>query len=356
MANQALYGFVTLKDVFDKRVEEVGVRRVNDAVDATLAEHNRQMQALQSLFATPTTEYSLRYNTPGVARLQPLDELGRARPIKPGGYYDVAFPLHDAGTAWGQSYKATIKMTVEEANNILASLLTADRRWMRDHILAALFANTSWTFSDDDKGSLTIKGLANSDTDTYLIQGGADAGATDTHYLAQAAAIDNSNDPFDTIYNELVEHPENSGDVVALVPTGLKTSIQALSAFYPQTDPNLNPGTATTTVAGSLGVALPGMLFGYHESRVWVAEWKSLPANYIVAVMTDGPRPLAMRQEPEATLQGFNRVAQRNDHPYYESQYLRTAGFGAQNRVGALVYRISNGAYAVPTGYESPMA
>lgn len=356
MANQTLYGFVTLKDVFAKRVEEVGVRRVNDAIDATIAEHNRQMEALLALFATPTTEYSLRYNTPGVARLQPLDELGRARPIKPGGHYDVAFPMQDAGTAWGRSYKATVKMTVEEANNILASLLTADRRWMRDHILAALFANASWTFVDDKNGTLTIKGLANSDTDTYIVSAGADAGATDTHYLAQAAAIDNTNDPFQTIYDELTEHPENGGEVVALVPTGLKASIQALAAFYWQNDPNLNPGTATTTVARSLGVAVPGMLLGYHESKVWISEWKSLPAGYMVVVTTEGPRALAMRQEPEATLQGFNRVAERNDHPFYESQYLRSAGFGALNRVGAVVYRVGNGAYAVPTGYESPLA
>ncbi len=109
-------------------------------------------------------------------------------------------------------------------------------------------------------------------------------------------------------------------------------------------------------MAGSLGAAVPGQVIGYHEARVWIAEWRSLPANYMIAVATEGPRPLAMRQEPEAVLQGFNRVAERNDHPFYESQYLRSAGFGANNRVGALVYRIGNGAYAVPTGYASPLA
>jgi hypothetical protein len=356
MANQILYGFVNLKDVFGQRVDDVGVGVVNDAIDATVAEHNRQMETLLSLFVTPTTEYKIRYRTPGAARLQPLDENGRARPIKAGGYYDVAYPLQDAGTAWGYTYKAGKKMTVGEANEYLATLLTADKRWMRDHIMAALFTNAAWTFADEQHGSLTIKGLANSDTDTYLIQAGTDAGATDTHYLAQANAIDNSNDPFETIYSELTEHPENSGDVVVLVPTGLKASIQGLSAFYPQADPNLSPGMATTTVRGSLGAAVPGMVFGYHESRVWISEWKSLPAGYMVAVATGGPRPLAMRQEPETSLQGFQRVADRNDHPFYESQYLRIAGFGAQNRVGAVVYRVGNGAYAIPTNYTSPMA
>lgn len=351
-----LYGFTNLKDVFSQRIDDVGVAVVNSAIDATIAEHNRQMTALVGLFAEPTTEYKIRYSTPVAARLQPLDENGRARPIKLAGYYDVAFPLQEAGTAWGQTYKASKKMTVQEANKILNTLLTADKRWMRDHILAALFTNVSWTFSDDQHGDLTVKGLANSDTDTYLVQAGADAGATDTHYLAQAAAIDNSNDPFGTIYSELTEHPENSGEVVVLISSSLKTTVQALSAFYPQPDGNLNPGMATTTVRGSLSVPLPGTLLGYHEERVWIAEWKSLPAGYMLATTTGGPRSLLMREEMEASLRGFNRVAERNDHPFYESQYLRIAGFGANNRIGSLVYRVGNAAYAVPTNYSSPMA
>ena len=351
-----LYGFTNLKDVFSQRVDDVGVAVVNDAIDATIAEHNRQLAALTGLFATPTTEYKIRYRTPVAARLQPLDENGRARPIKLAGYYDVAFPLQDAGTAWGQTYKASKKLTVQEANDILNTLLTADKRWMRDHILSALFTNASWTFSDDQHGDLTVKGLANSDTDTYLVQTGADAGATDTHYLAQANAIDNSNDPFPTIYDELTEHPENTGEVVVLIPSNVKTTVQNLSAFYPQTDPNLNAGMASTTLRGSLGVPLPGVLLGYHEARVWIAEWKSLPSGYMIATMTGGPRPLLMREEMEASLRGFNRVAERNDHPFYESQYLRIAGFGANNRVGALVQRIGNGSYAIPTNYPSPLA
>ena len=88
---------------------------------------------------------------------------------------------------------------------------------------------------------------------------------------------------------------------------------------------------------------------------MWLAEWKGLPANYLVATMTGGPRPIAMREEPEASLRGFNRVAERNDHPFYESQYLRVAGFGAQNRVGAVIMRVSNGAYAIPTNYQAPL-
>lgn len=353
--NQVLYGFVNLKDVFSQRVEDVGVPVVNAAIDETLAEHNQQLMNLMSLFVDRTTQYKVRYRTPVAASLQPLDENGRARPIKGAGYYDIAFPLQMAGIAWGTTYYASQKITVQETNSAVAALITADKRWLRDRIMAALFTNVNYTHSDAAHGDLTIKPLANGDTDTYLIQAGADAGATDTHYLAQAGAIADASDPFPTIRSELTEHPENSGDVVVFVPTSNRTAVEGLSGFYPVNDPNLRMGAGATVLAGTLNVALPGDVFGYHEAGVWLAEWKGLPANYLVATMTGGPRPIAMREEPEASLRGFNRVAERNDHPFYESQYLRVAGFGAQNRVGAVIMRVSNGAYAIPTNYQAPL-
>lgn len=355
MANQLLYGFMTLADVAARRVTEVGTSVVWDAIARTVAEHNRQMDTLMGLFVTKTTEFKSTFATPTIARLQPLDDNGRALPIKTSGKYDVAFPLQAGGAAWGANYRMSKKMTVQEANDLTAALISADVRWMRDHILAALYANASWTFTDELHGALTIEGLANSDAVKYLILSGADAGATDTHYLAQAAAIADGTNPFPTIYDELMEHPENGGEVVALIPTNLKATVQALAEFHPIADANIHQGSGSDVLVGSLGVATPGEIFGYTDSKVWLAEWRSLPSSYILGVTTDGERPLKMREEPEADLQGFNLVARRDDHPFYESQWLRYAGFGAYNRVGGLVYRIGNAAYAVPTNYGVPM-
>lgn len=357
MANQILYGFYNLKDRLADTVQAVGIQVINDAIQMTLDEHNRQMNALLELFAMRTTKAKFRYRTPTAGRLQPTDEQGRAIPVRFGASYDVAFPMQRGALAWGQTYEASLKMTVEQANNHMAGMLTADRRWMRDHILAALFPSTSWTYNDadDDIGTLTIKGLANGDTDVYAIQTGADAGATDTHILAQANAIGNADDPFQSIKDELLEHPENQGEVVALLPTNLVATTRALSGFYPTTDPNIQLGTGVSRLVGDLGIALPGKIFGYHSSGVWLAEWKSAPSGYIIAACTQGERALAMREEPITQLQGFNRVAESQDFPFYRSDYLRKAGFGANNRVGAVVYRIGNASYAVPTNYSSPM-
>lgn len=358
MANALLYGFLQLKDLKDRRVTEVGVDVVNRAIEATVEEHNRQIQVVLNLFAERTTEFKEKFTSPVAARLQPLDENGRARPIKPLGQYGIAYPLQEGGTAWGANYRTSKKMTVQEANDITATLVSADVRWLRDHILAAVFTNVSWTFNDPEHDALTIKGPANGDTDTYMIAAGADAGATDTHFFAQAAAIADATNPFPTIYSELTEHPENSGDVIAFIPTANKTAAQGLATFTPTRDPNLTLGANQTQLTGNLNAALPSgptSLLGYEDSGVWLAEWKTLPTDYIVAVTTGGERPLKMREEPQEDLQGFNKVAERNDHPFYESQYLRIAGFGANNRVGVVVYRVGNGAYAIPTNYTSPM-
>lgn len=350
-----LYGFVNLKDVFSERVSSVGMDVVSSAIRATVQEHNRQMAAMMGLLVEPTTKYSRRFKTSASATLQPLDEDGRARPIKRKGYYDVAWPLQMSGAAWGQNYIAGAKMTVEEANNITDTLLSADFRWLRNHMLAALFANSSWTFSDDEHGDLTIKGPANGDTDTYAILNGADAPTTDDHFKAQSSSIDDDNDPFPAIETELLEHPENGGEVINFIPTALKSSVIALTDYLPIGDPNVARGISSDRLIGGLSNPVPGKVLGYLEDGGWIVEWRSLPDEHIISITTGGDRPLAMREDPEAELRGFQEIAQRDDHPFYESQWMRRAGFGAWNRVGAVITRIGNASYAVPTGYSSPM-
>jgi hypothetical protein len=351
-----LSGLLNQTDIYANRVTDVGVTQVFRAIDESVAEHNRVLNALMRLFARPVTTPQTRYNVAAIARLQPLDENGRARPIKPSGAYTVGFPLHDAGIAWGRNYRTSIKMNVGDVARIVATMLDADSRWMRDHVLAALFfenSTTPWTFNDvdDEIGALSVYGLANGDTTTYQIMAGADSAATDDH-VKGAAAVTAA--VFTDIHDELVEHAENGDQVIALVPTASKSTVEGLTGFYPIADPNLRSGSGVTELARTLNVETPGKLFGYIEG-VWTYEWAGMPANYLIGTTVGGEPALGMRQEPEAELQGFNKVAERADHPWWEAQYLRIAGFGGWNRVGAIVYRTDNATYAIPTGYTSPM-
>lgn len=353
MANAVAYGFIGLEHLAARRVSDGNMRLVADAVLASVDEYNRQATAALAELAQRTTEYSARYLLPGGGTLQPLDEWGNPLVVRSEGYYDVAFPVQLAGTAWGNNRVTRALMTVEEANRETLAAMQRDADWMRRHMLAALFDNTTWTFVDKDKGSLTVQPLANGDTVTYLRRSGS--AATDTHYYAQANAISDADNPFDAWHAELNEHPENGGPFVAYIPSNLKASVMGLSDFVDAVDPNVNPGVMAPTPSGRLERGFGDTVLGY-VNGIWIVEWSILPDNYgfVVARGAQTP-PLMMREFPSADLQGLRAENHSPDGNLTEYRFIRMAGFGAYNRVGALVFRIGNGAYAIPTGYSTPL-
>jgi hypothetical protein len=355
VANSILYGFQQLKDLATTRAIELRNDVLQSAIALSVADHNQQVNRLLSLFCEQTTNYKMKFTAASNNRLQAGDENSRALPVK-GSTYDVDFPIQKGDTAWGSNLITRQKMTVLEVNNAVSTMLSGDVNWMADHVLAALFYNgAGWTFDDPQYGALTAKGMANGDTVTYFRSGGS--ASIDTHQLGQAAAIADATNPYPTIYAELSEHPENAGgDFIALIATDQVATTEALASFAPISDPNVKPGSASAVAVGSPGDILPGssMLLG-RAGNMWIAEWPRIPAGYIVALATGGPRPLAMRQDPESELQGFVQADPRIDFPHSENQYFRRAGFGAWNRVGAVVMEIADATYDIPTGFESPM-
>ena len=352
-----LMGYLNNNDLKDRRVSDIPATETDEAIRLTLAEYNRVTNLMLDFFCGRTTSVQERFKTPTNARLQPVDENGRALPVKGISQYTVGYPLQMGAHAWGANYVALQRMTANELGQELITAQIADNNWIADHILAAMFyVNTSspapWTWPDEIHGDVSVYGLADGDTVVYQRRNGV-AMATDDHVLG-FTSITTAN--LTTIATELKEHPENTGQVVTMVPTASRATIEALTEFIPVSDPNLQYGTVTTTLR-NLGATVPGEIFGYVESAgTFVSEWPRVPDNYLIAKMTGGSPPLKMRQDPNPNLQGYNNVADRDDHPWYEKQLLRMAGFGAFNRVGAVVARTNNATYAIPTGYASPHA
>jgi hypothetical protein len=203
-------------------------------------------------------------------------------------------------------------------------------------------------------GDITIQPLANGDTVTYVKVGGASA--TDTHYLAQASAIDDSNNPFDTIRDELLEHPSNGGPIAVYTPTNLRASIEALTAFIEISDPAIRLSISSDELVTNLDRGFGDELIGYIKgSRCYIIEWRALPDDYLVAHARGGGPVLKMREYPATRLQGFFMENHSPDGNLQVTRMLRYAGFGVSNRVAALVMRIGNGTYAIPTGYDAPL-
>jgi len=353
MANELAYGFVGMEHLANERVSVVGYELVWDAVRESVAEHTRQVNAMTASMVEPTTTPSVRFYQPGSGTLQPLDEYGVPKPVREEGYYDVAFPIQGGGTAWGDNRVSRALITVEEANRRTLNVLRRDADWMKRHILASVFEDDSWSFDDPEHGSLTVQPLANGDTVEYLKVDGDPA--TDTHYLAQAAAISDDANPFDDIYNELMEHPINQGGpIVVYIPTNLKTTVMGLTGFTEVLDPDITPAITTATL-NSVFDRGPGHEVLGKTDKCWIIEWRSLPDSYMFAHARGGGPILRMRQYPAAELQGLFTEGFTPDGNLQQTSLIRYAGFGAINRVGAVVYRVGNASYAVPTGYTAPL-
>lgn len=351
MANQVPYGFWRLADLKDRRITEVGVTEIDTAVRQSIEEHNRNLNQIFETFVRRTTDYKLLYSVAQNARLQLLDEDGRADKIKPAGRYEVGFPLRHFGIAWGANWVTRKKMTVGEAATTTRQLLDADVRTVRDDIMISIFDNVGYTFADPVRGNLAVKPFANGDTVVYNVMTGADVGATDTHFLPQAGA-GLLLATVQTVYTEITEHPENGGEVTMFVPSNQRSAVEGLTGFYPVRDPNVQLGTGTSQLVGTDGLNGPGELFGY-VGKVFMREWRQLPNDYCIAIATEGEKPLAMREDDESDLRGFRPAEERSEFPYWENQYIRRFGTGAWNRVGAVVVRVNNASYAVPTGYAN---
>lgn len=357
--NKIAYGFMGMEHLFQTRVAEVGVARIWSAIQESAAEHTRTINALMAGMVERTTQAKELMELAVGGVLQPLDEWGNPRPIKPQGSYEVAYPIRGGGTAYGGNRVTNAHLTVEEANRFMVAAQVADAKWLTYHMLAALLDNGTWTYRDETYGAykglgnITIQPLANGDAVTYLRKGGAMS--TDTHYLAQADAIDDSHNPFPTIHTELTEHPGNEGPVVVYVPTNLVTSIEALTAFVEVNDPDIELGSGSDRLVGSIDRSFGDEVLG-KVSKCWIVEWKILPDSYMIAVAQGAMAPpLKMREYPATALQGLFTEAHSPDGNLTENRLIRYAGFGAYNRIAALVYRIGNANYATPTGWDTPL-
>lgn len=361
MANSIAYGFLSLKDVFANRVTQLNTGVLNNALVQSAAEWTRLMDQALMRLATRTTLASERYRLPGSGSLQPIDQWGNPLPVKGGAYYTVGYPIQGGGTAWGNNRVSREMMSVEDANQYTVDAQRRDADWLIRHMLAALFTNVTYTFTDDTRPedpTITVQPLANADGTLFPIVGGDSDDVT--HYLAQAAAIDDDHDPFLAVFNALRVHPSNAGRIVSYIPSNLTDDVGGMTDFVDVGDPDILLGDQSDRIVGNMadiqgfGDRVLGKMKG---TRQWIVEWSRLPDNYIYSQAIDAPdSPLAMREYPSAALQGLFPEAYSPDGNRAEYRFLRYAGFGARNRVSAAITRIGSGSYGIPAGYTAPLA
>lgn len=355
------FGFLRTQDQYAQRVTTVGVARVYDAIRSHVAEYTRVVLAMMAEIAEKTEIAQEQIELPGDGTLQPLDEDGNPLPVLPSGSYQVAYPIQGGGTAWGTNRVSRELLTVEEAERNTLDAERRDADWLIRHMLATIFTNTTWTYNDKvgangskGLGNITIQPLANDDSVVY-VRKGATAPAADNHYLAQADAIADAHNPFPTISAELSEHPSNGNRrILVYIPENLKDSVMGLTSFVPVDDTDIKDpteATASNVPNPGFGDEVLGKIKG---TKCWIVLWGSMPDSYMFAKV-EGKAVLKMREYPAPALKGFFPENASVDGNHLVTRMLRYCGFGVSDRVGALVMRIGNASYAIPTGYTAPL-
>lgn len=355
-----IFGILGLSDTERVFANTVGQAVVYDGIARLVDRYNQELTAALSVFVEEQTEnFKERYKLPGGGRLQRRGGYAASAAVKAYGGYDVAYPLEDFGAQLADSDVALAYMTLQDLDRHLDTIFAQDANTVRFEILKALLNNTQDTFVDPLHGSLTIEPLANGDSVTYPPVLGSESEATDSHYLESgyaASSISDTNNPYITIRDELEEHfgaVQGGANILAFINNAQVTKTEALTDYVDLTDRFMQAGQDTATLFNLPG-RLPGRVIG-RTNGCWIIEWRWIPANYIVAVDADAPKPLKMRVDPANTglPRGLALVATDDKYPLESAHYRHRFGIGCGNRLNGVVMELgTGGSYTIPSGYS----
>jgi hypothetical protein len=340
--------------------KDIGQDVVYDVAQAYIDFHNQRLvQMLEVFVETVTEKYSLTYRLPGGGYMQRTESYSNPGTVRPQGKWSVAFPLTNDADRIGGDRIDWAYMTAMELQNLLDSVVNRNVNSTRYDILTALLDNTNDTFKDRSHGDLTIKPLANNDSDLYPPLEGAIADAAADHYLVSgytSANISDTNNPFATSTRKLKQRfggGSGGTNVVAFINDAQADKVEDLTDFRDVPDNFLVEGDDTDlTIAPPTN--LPGEVIGRIRGRngAWVSVWDSIPADYMLSIHMDAPAPLMQRRDISATgiTQGLHLAAEDETEMLISSKFVNRRGYGVGNRLNGIVTQFkASGSYDVPT-------
>ncbi|HMF59213.1 MAG TPA: hypothetical protein VK595_02505 [Vicinamibacterales bacterium] len=350
------YGTLTTLDTLAstfQTVAEFGEDRLwEQSIQPTLDAHNGIMNDMFDDFCERTTDKQRRYGTTDQMTMTDTDEFGRpdAQKVAPGAI--AGFPL--------RSYQGTIQWTrkyfqnasVAEFAGQVVAIRDADIQRVINEIKRALFNPLNYTFNDYlvDRMSqipLGVKALLNADSAGIPPgpNGETFDGTTHTHYLGTASLVDaNLIAAFETV----AEHYA-AGEVAIYINRAQETAVRGLASFTKLEQMSLIPSDNTVRVLAPRlqPIALYNRQIGYFNgAEVWVKPW--VPANYIVIMIRNQPKPLVIRTR-SASSYNLVLVADDEKYPLRAKTFEREFGVGVWNRMAAAVLFVTSGTYSAPT-------
>jgi len=355
-----IFGLLTLADTDRVFVTTEGQQALYEATRLWLDKYNADLQTSLAIFVDGETfNHQERYYLPSGGRLDRRGGQAQSAAGKRTGSWDVAYPLEEFGRdlAWDDVSRGY--MTPEQYQSQVDTILTQNTGTVRFEMLRALLNNTARTFGDPLNGNLTIQPLANGDSVVYPPVIGSETEATDSHYLESgyaASAISDTNNPLVTIRDELEEHfgaATGYSSIVVFINNAQSAKISGLTNFVPEPDRYVQVGNDTNVPTGLPPVPASARVLGRCDG-VWVAEWRYIPANYMLGIHLEAPAPLCKRVDPANTGlgTGLQMVAQEEKHPISRVVWRHRFGFGVRNRLNGVVMELgTGGTYTIPSAY-----
>jgi hypothetical protein len=170
-----------------------------------------------------------------------------------------------------------------------------------------------------------------------------------------SSAIDDTNNPYVTTANDLIHHfgrTTGGENVVSFINPAEQSVTEFLTNFVEVQDRFVTPGDdADIPDPAVLGPgAYIGRVVGYSHIKVW--DW--IPANYILSVYLDAPKPLKQRRDPQDTglAPGLQLVSQEFSMPMNEWYWDDRFGFAVGNRLNGVIIQLkASGSYDIPSQF-----
>lgn len=328
---------------------------------ATVEYINRRLadfNASRPIFVSGLTENtSERYQLPGTGLMSRRADGVRGAAVRRVGSWDVSFPLEDFAEQIAATDVDWAYLTPAEYQAHIDGMIIRYINRYRFEMLRRLFNNTASTFVDPRVGSLTVQALANGDSVLYPPVIGSDTEATDNHYLESgyaAAAIDDANNPFPTIVDELEEHfgaVTGGSNIVVFVNNQQRAVIEALTSFVEVPDNFIRTGD-NVDIPVNLPM-VPGRILG-RVNGAWAVEWREIPANYMLGIHLEMEAPLKERVDPAATglPRGLALMPTDDRYPIVSAEWRARFGLGVANRLNGVAMELgTGGTYTVPSAF-----
>jgi len=355
-----IFGLAGMQATDFQFVNQVGQSLLYEMTQTYLAYINADVERAVSVFVQSVTEdHNQRYRLPGSGLMSERAEGTNGATVRAVGSVSVGFPLFDYSEQVAGTREDLAYMTPTDYQTHIDTVVTRYRNRLRHSILNALFDATTTTFTDRRWGDLTVKPLANGDSDVYPPVAGSTTEATDNHYLESgyaATAISDTNNPYVTIRDEIVEHFEGGmtgGDnIVVFINNAETAETEDLTDFEPVEDRFIRSGDNRDVPVNLPNV--PGRIIG-RTNGCWVSEWRWIPASYMLGVHLDVSAPCKMRVDPAATglPRGLALVAQDDSYPIASAEWNARFGIAVANRLNGVAFELgTGGTYTDPTAYS----